>query len=320
MIFRSPFPDVPLPTEPLHAFTLRRAAELGDKPALIDGPSGRTLTYAGLAAGVERVAANLAARGLRPGDVVGLFLPNVPEFALAFYGTLRAGGVVTTLSPLATEHDVTVQLQDARAGRLVTVRAFLDRALPAARAVGIAEVYVLDHADEGLPFAALLGARRPGTCARDRPGGDSRGAALLERHHRPAQGRHAHAPEPRRERRADAGHAAPRRAGQHHRRAAVLPHLRHDGGAHARAAHRRHHRHDAALRPRAVPGAHGASTASRAPSSPRRPSCCSPSTRPWSVTISRRCASRSPAPPRSTPRSRRSAGRASAAPSSRATA
>jgi acyl-CoA synthetase (AMP-forming)/AMP-acid ligase II len=163
MIFRSPFPDVPLPTEPLHAFTLHRAAELGDKPALVDGPSGRTLTYAGLAAGVERVAANLAERGLRSGDVVGLFLPNVPEFALAFYGTLRAGGVVTTLSPLATEHDVTVQLQDARAGRLVTVRAFLDRALPAARAVGIGEVYVLDHADEGFPFAALLapGAQAP---------------------------------------------------------------------------------------------------------------------------------------------------------------
>ena len=161
MIFRSPFPDVPLPTEPLHAFTLRRAAELGDKPALVDGPSGRTLTYAGLAAGVERVAANLAGRGLRPGDVVGLFLPNVPEFALAFYGTLRAGGVVTTLSPLATEHDVTVQLRDAKAGRLVTVRAFLDRALPAARDAGITEVYVLDHEDEGLPFRALLAPGAP---------------------------------------------------------------------------------------------------------------------------------------------------------------
>jgi acyl-CoA synthetase (AMP-forming)/AMP-acid ligase II len=161
MIFRSPFPDVPLPTEPLHAFTLRRAAELGDKPALIDGPSGRALSYAALSAGVERVAANLAERGLRPGDVVGLFLPNVPEFALAFYGTLRAGGVVTTLSPLATGHDVEEQLRDARAVRLVTVHAFLDRALPAARVAGITEVYVLDHADEGLPFRALLAPGAP---------------------------------------------------------------------------------------------------------------------------------------------------------------
>ncbi|HEX5818595.1 MAG TPA: AMP-binding protein [Gemmatimonadales bacterium] len=156
MVFRSPFPDVPLPAEPLHAFALRRAAELGEKPALVDGPSGRTITYAALAAGIERVGANLAQRGLRPGQVVALFLPNVPEFALAFFGTLRAGGVVTTLSPLATEHDIAVQLQDAAATRLVTIRAFLDRALPAARAAGVAEVFVLDHADEGLPFAALL--------------------------------------------------------------------------------------------------------------------------------------------------------------------
>jgi non-ribosomal peptide synthetase component E (peptide arylation enzyme) len=67
VIFRSPFPDVELPTEPLHVFALRRAAELGDKPALVDGPTGRTLTYSALAAGIERVAANLSQRGLRPG-------------------------------------------------------------------------------------------------------------------------------------------------------------------------------------------------------------------------------------------------------------
>ena len=156
LIFRSPFPDVALPKEPLHAFALRHAAEFGDKPALVDGPSGRTITYAALADGIERVGANLAQRGLRPDEVVALFLPNVPEFALAFFGTLRARGVVTTLSPLATEHDITVQLRDAAAARLVTINAFLERALPAARAAGIQEVFVLDHAGEGLPFAALL--------------------------------------------------------------------------------------------------------------------------------------------------------------------
>src|SRR5947207_15553144 len=68
VIFKSPYPDVALPDVPLHEFVLRRAAALGDKPALVDAASGRSLTYAALAAGVARVAAGLAARGFRPGD------------------------------------------------------------------------------------------------------------------------------------------------------------------------------------------------------------------------------------------------------------
>src|SRR5436309_1013432 len=67
VIFRSPYPDVPVPDVSVHRFVLARAAELGDKPALIDGPCGRTLTYGQLGAGVERVAAGLAARGFRKG-------------------------------------------------------------------------------------------------------------------------------------------------------------------------------------------------------------------------------------------------------------
>jgi hypothetical protein len=44
--FKSPYPDVSIPEAPLTEFVLARAAEFGDKPALIDGPSGRTITYA----------------------------------------------------------------------------------------------------------------------------------------------------------------------------------------------------------------------------------------------------------------------------------
>src|SRR5207249_3265047 len=79
MIFRSPYPDITVPDVPLHHLVLQRATGLGDKPALIDGPSGRTLTYGQLARGVERVAAALGARGFGTGDVLGLYaeLPRV---------------------------------------------------------------------------------------------------------------------------------------------------------------------------------------------------------------------------------------------------
>ena len=152
VIFQSPHPDVELPDVSLHEFVLGGAAALGDKPALIDAASGRSLSYAALAAGVSRVAAGLAARGFRPGDVLGVFMPNAPEFALAFHGTLAAGGVVTTINSLCTVKDAAFQLRDARARFLVTVPFFMDRAAPVARQVGIEEVFVIGSAQGATPF------------------------------------------------------------------------------------------------------------------------------------------------------------------------
>jgi len=174
MLFRSPYPDVDIPNVPLHAFVLGRAREWGDKPALIDGPSGRTLTYGQLARGTDRVAAGLAARGFRKGDVLGLFAPNSPEFALAFYGTVAAGGIVTTINSLATALDITTQLRDARARVLVTVEPFLDRALPAAERAGVEQVFVLGpgEGERATPFAELLESDAPVPVVALEPGRD----------------------------------------------------------------------------------------------------------------------------------------------------
>jgi acyl-CoA synthetase (AMP-forming)/AMP-acid ligase II len=157
MVYRSPLPDVEVPDVPLPAFVLERAGALGDKPALIDGPTGRTITYGQLGEGIRRVAAGLAARGLGKGDVVALMAPNIPEYAVAFHGVALAGGVNTTINSLATEQDVANQLHDSGARFMLTVPPFLDRALPAAQKVGIEEVFVFGEADPATPFAELLG-------------------------------------------------------------------------------------------------------------------------------------------------------------------
>jgi len=156
VIFKSPHPDIAIPDIALHRFVLERAERWGEKPALVDAASGRTLTYRQFAAQVDRVAAGLAARGFAPGDVLALFAPNCPEFALAFHGTLAAGGVVTTINSLSTVQDATYQLRDARARFLVTVPSFMDRAAPVAQQVGIEEVFVLGSAPGATPFATLL--------------------------------------------------------------------------------------------------------------------------------------------------------------------
>ena len=99
-IVLSPHPDVVIPDVPLHEYVLAGARDRADQAALNDGPSGRTLTYGQLAGGVRRVAAGLAARGFGKGEVFAIYSPNLPEYALAFYGVSAAGGVNTTISPL----------------------------------------------------------------------------------------------------------------------------------------------------------------------------------------------------------------------------
>src|SRR5437867_4386106 len=98
MIFRSPQPDVSIQEVPLTPFVLERADEWGDKPALIDGPTGRTLTFAQLAGAIRRVAGGLAARGFRKGDVFGIFAPNCPEWPVAFHAVASLGGINTTIN------------------------------------------------------------------------------------------------------------------------------------------------------------------------------------------------------------------------------
>src|SRR4051794_29580285 len=152
MIHRSPLPDVDIPDEALTTYALHRARELGDKPALVDGPTGRALTYAALEQGVRSLAGGLVARGFAKGDVLALMAPNVPEYAVVFHGTAFAGGVITTINPTYTEREVHHQLLDSGATILVTVPPFLATALKATEGTSVAGVAVLGpQPRHGLP-------------------------------------------------------------------------------------------------------------------------------------------------------------------------
>jgi acyl-CoA synthetase (AMP-forming)/AMP-acid ligase II len=88
--------------------------------------------------------------------VFAIYSPNLPEYALAFYGVSAAGGVNTTISPLYTTDELTRQLSDAGARFLLTVPPFLDKALEAAGRSGVEEVFVLGQAEGATPFTELL--------------------------------------------------------------------------------------------------------------------------------------------------------------------
>src|SRR5215211_8967105 len=159
-MLRSPFPDVEIPDVPLSDFVLARAGELGDKPALIDGPSGRTITYAQLAGSVRAVAAGLVNWGFRQGDVFAHYAPNLPEYAVAFHAVASVGGVNTTANPLLTADELATQLRHCDARLLLTVPDMLDKATAAAEAAGVEEVFVYGEGDGATPFASLLQAGR----------------------------------------------------------------------------------------------------------------------------------------------------------------
>ena len=158
MIFTSPLPDVEIPDVPMTTYVLARAQELGDKPALIDGPTGRVLTYAGLDAAVRSLAGGFVARGFAKGDTVALMSPNLPEFAVIFHGVAMAGGIVTTVYPTYTANEVHHQLIDAGATMLITIPLFLETARSAAEGTGVTEIFVIGESDEAPSLMTLMGA------------------------------------------------------------------------------------------------------------------------------------------------------------------
>ena len=156
MIFENNDPGVAVPKKDLTSVVLQRVDELGDKSALIDGTSGRALSYNELSSQIKHLAAGLNQRGFKKGDVCAVFCPNLPEYATIFLGVAAVGGINTTVNSLYSTNDLIHQFTDSKAKFLITIPAFMDRALPAADKCGIEEIFVLGEAEGATPFSELL--------------------------------------------------------------------------------------------------------------------------------------------------------------------
>ena len=77
----------------------------------------RHITYAAYGEMVERVAHGLVAAGIRPGEMIGIFLPNCWEFGIAYHAATLAGAVPTTMNPTYREREVRYQLENLGRGR-----------------------------------------------------------------------------------------------------------------------------------------------------------------------------------------------------------
>ncbi|WP_127355744.1 long-chain-fatty-acid--CoA ligase [Actinacidiphila soli] len=122
----------------------RAALRLGD-----DSVSYRTLDERS-----ARMAGLLHDRGVKPGDRVAIMLPNTPEFAIAYFGVLRAGGIVVPMNPLLKSREVAYYLGDSGARLVFAWHAVADEARAGARQAGADAVVVSPGAFDELLVSA----------------------------------------------------------------------------------------------------------------------------------------------------------------------
>ena len=106
----------------VHDAVLESCRTHGNKLAVIDTsctPS-RRITYAEYGELVERTARGFVAAGIKPGDMIGIYLPNCWEFGVVFHGAMMAGAVPTTMNPTYREREVSYQMETTQAVALIS--------------------------------------------------------------------------------------------------------------------------------------------------------------------------------------------------------
>ena len=110
----------------VHDAVLASCRRHPQKTALVDTSCGRRITYTQYGETVEALARGLVAAGLKPGEVIAIFLANSWEFCTAFHASMLAGGIPTLLNPSYRDREVRHQLGNSGAVLLITDGANID--------------------------------------------------------------------------------------------------------------------------------------------------------------------------------------------------
>ena len=118
-------PTIEIPNQSVPQAFDEATDKYGGRAALIF--YGRKITFRELREQVDRFAAALAHLGVRKGDRVALYLLNSPQYVIAYFGALKAGAVITAISPVYTSFEVKHQLVDSGAQVLVCQDVLFDK-------------------------------------------------------------------------------------------------------------------------------------------------------------------------------------------------
>lgn len=133
------------------------AAAFGCRPALLGRSSERPFSFAELASTIQRAAAGLAWRGLRPRDVVGVYVPDAASYVLACHSISAAGGIPCPVSAQLSISEIAGQLADCGARMLLTAQPLASAGLAAADRSWVRQVISFGEAPAATPFSSLLG-------------------------------------------------------------------------------------------------------------------------------------------------------------------
>jgi fatty-acyl-CoA synthase len=145
--------DVPLLGDTIGDGLDRTAARRPDREALVEVATGRRWTYAEFVAQVDALAFGLLGAGVRTGDRVGIWAPNVAEWVFVQYATAKIGAILVNINPAYRTHELEYVLNQAGASVLVAARSFktsdyaamIDEVRP--RCAGLRQVVLLGSAE-----------------------------------------------------------------------------------------------------------------------------------------------------------------------------
>jgi len=142
----------------LHNAVLESCRRNSAKTALVDSSCGRRFTYAEYGEAVQSVAKGMIAVGVKPGDVIAIFLANSWEFCVAYHAATLAGAIPTLLNPTYREREVRYQLENSGAVLLISDGVNLE-GINLAGLPNLRRVYTTRHlASSTEPFANLISA------------------------------------------------------------------------------------------------------------------------------------------------------------------
>ncbi len=124
----------------------------------------KTLNYLQLDEASDRFATALADLGVKKGDRVALFLPNIPQFVISYYGTIKIGAVETAVSPLYKERELEHQLNDSEAESIVVLDALyptLEKILPKTKIKRVIVTSLKEYMPTGTAFIGTMLGRIP---------------------------------------------------------------------------------------------------------------------------------------------------------------
>ncbi len=116
--------DIPLLFETIGANLCATALRVPDRDALVDVSTGKRWTYAAFSGEVERLARAFLACGLKRGDRIGIWAPNLPEWSFTQYASARVGAILVNINPAYRSHELRYVLKQSGVRFLIAAERF----------------------------------------------------------------------------------------------------------------------------------------------------------------------------------------------------